>query len=278
MAIETRIDEEAYLRLAFAEPDRKWELVDGRLREKPAMTFRHNQWEITVGFAIRSQLDLSVYEVRIDAGRLRKPGATCYIPDVFVFPLAFATEFKDRDDVLEVYDGPLPLVVEIWSRSTGDYDVEEKLADYQGPRRCRDLAPPPLRADADAVGSAGPTAATRSRSFAAGSSGSPPCPASRSTSTPSLPADEDSPPHPGRLSPIPQPLPGPPRSAGSRVRQCGDGWVEATRRNGGRHGIPNHAHPRRRDRAGGGGGDPTGARRDRRRDRVGCPPRRDDRP
>jgi Uma2 family endonuclease len=131
MAIETRIDEEAYLRLAFAEPDRKWELVDGRLREKPAMTFRHNQWEITVGFAIRSQLDLSVYEVRIDAGRLRKPGATYYIPDVFVFPLAFATEFKDRDDVLEVYDEPLPLVVEIWSRSTGGYDVEEKLADYQ---------------------------------------------------------------------------------------------------------------------------------------------------
>jgi Uma2 family endonuclease len=24
-----------------------------------------------------------------------------------------------------------PLVVEVWSRSTGDYDVEEKLADYQ---------------------------------------------------------------------------------------------------------------------------------------------------
>ncbi len=131
MAIETRIDEAAYLRLASAEPDRKWELVDGRLREKPGMTFRHNQWEIVLGFEIRTQLDVSVYEVRIDAGRLRKPGATYYIPDVFVFPLAFAADFKDRDDVLEVYARPLPLVVEIWSRSTGDYDVDEKLADYQ---------------------------------------------------------------------------------------------------------------------------------------------------
>ena len=131
MATETRIDEATYLRLALAQPDRKWELVDGHLREKPGMTFRHNQWEIALGFAIRSQLDLSVHDVRIDAGRLRKPGASYYVPDVFVFPLAFAEEFKDRDDVLEVYDRPLPLVVEIWSRSTGDYDVEEKLADYR---------------------------------------------------------------------------------------------------------------------------------------------------
>ena len=33
-----------------------------------------------------------------------------------------------RPDVLEVYDQPMPLVVELWSPSTGDYDIEEKLA------------------------------------------------------------------------------------------------------------------------------------------------------
>jgi Uma2 family endonuclease len=33
--------------------------------------------------------------------------------------------------VLESYDTPLPLVVEIWSRSTGDYDIETKLREYQ---------------------------------------------------------------------------------------------------------------------------------------------------
>ena len=32
---------------------------------------------------------------------------------------------------LEVYDEPMPLVVEVWSPSTGDYDVEEKLREYQ---------------------------------------------------------------------------------------------------------------------------------------------------
>jgi Uma2 family endonuclease len=30
-----------------------------------------------------------------------------------------------------VYDQPLPLVVEIWSRSTGEYDITEKLRVYQ---------------------------------------------------------------------------------------------------------------------------------------------------
>ena len=37
-----RISEEAYERLALAEPDRKWELRDGVLREKPGMTAAHN--------------------------------------------------------------------------------------------------------------------------------------------------------------------------------------------------------------------------------------------
>ena len=42
MAIETRISDETYERLALAEPDRKWELRDGVLREKPGMTAAHN--------------------------------------------------------------------------------------------------------------------------------------------------------------------------------------------------------------------------------------------
>ncbi len=33
--------------------------------------------------------------------------------------------------MLEWYDAPLPLVVEIWSPSTGDYDVDAKLPEYQ---------------------------------------------------------------------------------------------------------------------------------------------------
>jgi Uma2 family endonuclease len=32
---------------------------------------------------------------------------------------------------LEVYEDPMPLVAEVWSPSTGDYDVEVKLREYQ---------------------------------------------------------------------------------------------------------------------------------------------------
>ena len=133
MAIDTRtrISEEAYERLALAETDRKWELRDGHLREKPGMTFAHNWLEMKLGYMLMSQLDWSVYQVRVDAGRVRRPSATSFIPDVFVLPTAYTIPLLERSDILEVYDQPLPLVVEVWSRSTGDYDVEEKLAVYR---------------------------------------------------------------------------------------------------------------------------------------------------
>ena len=122
---------EAYKRRALAEPDRKWELRDGYLREKPPMTASHNWLEMKLGHMLMSQLDWSVYQVRVDAGRVHRPAGTFFIPDVFVVPTALVKPFLDQSDVLEVYDQPLPLVVEVWSRSTGDYDITEKLAVYQ---------------------------------------------------------------------------------------------------------------------------------------------------
>jgi Uma2 family endonuclease len=131
MAIETRISEETYERLALAESDRKWELWDGHLREKPAMTSAHNWLAEKLGFMLMSQLDWSIFQVRTDKGRVRRPSATYYIPDVFVVPTSLVTPLLKLQDVLEMYDQPLPLVVEVWSRSTGEYDVEEKLVVYQ---------------------------------------------------------------------------------------------------------------------------------------------------
>jgi Uma2 family endonuclease len=113
------------------QPDRKWELVDGRLREKPGMTLGHNWTEMKLGYQLMAQLDWSEFQVRVDAGRVRRPGATFYIPDVFVLPVAATEPFRDRVDLLEIYDQPLPLVVEVWSPSTAEYDVTEKLADYR---------------------------------------------------------------------------------------------------------------------------------------------------
>ena len=131
MAIATRISNETYERLALAEPDRKWELWDGQPREKPGMTYPHNRATAELGFVLRLQLDRTEYEVRGDAGRVHRPGATYFIPDVYVFPVSYVTPTLRAGDVLEVYDQPLPFVAEVWSRSTGGYDVSEKLAFYK---------------------------------------------------------------------------------------------------------------------------------------------------
>ncbi|MGH2615936.1 MAG: Uma2 family endonuclease [Thermomicrobiales bacterium] len=130
MAIETRISNEAYERLALSESDRKWELWDGVLREKPGMSAAHNEVGMMLGHMLMSQVDRKAYRVRVDSGKVRRPGASYFIPDVFVVPTAFVTPLLERN-ILEVYDQPLPLIVEIWSPTTGDYDIEEKLAVYQ---------------------------------------------------------------------------------------------------------------------------------------------------
>ncbi len=133
MAIETqsRMSGEAYQRLALAEPDRKWELWNGIPREKPSTTAAHNILEVQLGFMLVSQLDSSMYQVRTDAGQVHQPSATYFIPDVFVVPTSLVIPLLPLQDVLEVYEEPLPLVVEVWSPSTGAYDVEEKLKVYQ---------------------------------------------------------------------------------------------------------------------------------------------------
>jgi Uma2 family endonuclease len=48
-----------------------------------------------------------------------------------VIPVALEQAQRGRPGTLETYDDPLPLVVEIWSPSTGDYDVDTKLPEYQ---------------------------------------------------------------------------------------------------------------------------------------------------
>lgn len=131
MAIETRINNAAYERLALAEPEFKWELWDGVLREKPPMSDAHDWLMTKVGYFLLSQLDWSEYQVRINSSRVRRPESTYFIPDVFVLPTTYTAPFRDRPDLLSMFDPPVPLIVEVWSRSTGDYDVNEKLAVYQ---------------------------------------------------------------------------------------------------------------------------------------------------
>ena len=124
------VSEETFRRVALEDPEGHWELYDGRLREKPGMSYPHNFAMTYLGLQLGAQLDPAFYEIRINAGHVNKTERSFYIPDVFVLPTAMLGPDRDRTDVLEVYHEPLPLVVEIWSRSTGTYDVNDKIPEY----------------------------------------------------------------------------------------------------------------------------------------------------
>jgi Uma2 family endonuclease len=126
------ISEATFERVALEDPDGKWELHCGRLRSKPGMTTRHNRTGGLLGFRLQQQLPLDHYLVSVDSAHIRISAIRTYIPDVAVIPRALAQRLDhEQPTSLEVYRDPLPLVVEIWSPSTGEEDRTEKLPGYQ---------------------------------------------------------------------------------------------------------------------------------------------------
>jgi Uma2 family endonuclease len=129
MAVAQRMSEEAYRQFVLSGVEGSWELHDGRLVEKPGMTFRHGQIPMLLGHLLLSQLDRAQFQV-VSELRVRRSSATVFVPDLMVVPAAYSEEIRDRP-VLAIFSDPLPLIVEIWSSSTGDYDVDAKLPVYQ---------------------------------------------------------------------------------------------------------------------------------------------------
>jgi Uma2 family endonuclease len=126
-----QVTEETYRRLALAESDHHWELHRGQLREKPGMGVEHNDLMIQLVVALDSQLDRSEYRLRSNTARVRHPAGSYYIPDVLVVTTELERSLRGRPGTLETYDAPLPLVVEVWSPSPGESDVDAKLPEYQ---------------------------------------------------------------------------------------------------------------------------------------------------
>lgn len=125
------VSEETYQRVALEDPEGKWELVCGRLRRKPDMTTEHNQRARRLGQLLSRQLDVQDYSVGTDSAKVRLSNGRCYIPDLCVVPMTLVRQLEARPRTFEAYNDPIPLVVEVWSPSTGDYDVEEKLREYK---------------------------------------------------------------------------------------------------------------------------------------------------
>ena len=129
MAVAHRMTEQDYVEFVLSQVEGQWELHDGVLVEKPGMSFRHGQIPAILAHFLLSQLDWNAYSVVFEL-RVRRPTATIFMPDVMVVPAAYSEDIRDRP-VLAIYSEPLPLVVEVWSPSTGRYDVRAKLPVYQ---------------------------------------------------------------------------------------------------------------------------------------------------
>ena len=131
MSIVNRISEQEYRELALTDADRLWELWDGVPREKPLMSMKHDDVAFHLGYLLQSQLDRSVYRVNVNGGKTRRSPRNYYIPDVVVIPAAYKLPFEDDPRAFNAFAEPLPLVVEVWSPSTGAYDVETKVQGYR---------------------------------------------------------------------------------------------------------------------------------------------------
>jgi Uma2 family endonuclease len=130
MAVQQRMSEAAYEQFMLSGADGAWELHDGRLVEKPGMTWDHLDVVARLGKILLNALDEGLYRVFFES-RVRRPEATIFLPDLMVVPTSYGEPFRGRPGKLAIFDDPLPLVVEGWSASTGDYDVDAKLPVYQ---------------------------------------------------------------------------------------------------------------------------------------------------
>jgi Uma2 family endonuclease len=131
MATTTIISEQAYRELVFADTDHLWELWDGALVEKPLMSMKHDNVSSRLSYFLQGQLDWSEYRVNVNGGKTRYTARNYYIPDVIVIPAEYQIPYQDDPAAFNAFAEPLSLVVEIWSRTTGDYDIAAKLPVYR---------------------------------------------------------------------------------------------------------------------------------------------------
>lgn len=131
MAVINRISEQEYQELTLTDPNHLWELWDGVPREKPSMSMRHDNVSFLLGHFLQMQLDWNEYRVNVNGGKTRLSPRNFFIPDVVVIPASYQLPFEDEPGAFNAFADPLPLVVEVWSPSTGQYDVATKLQGYR---------------------------------------------------------------------------------------------------------------------------------------------------
>jgi hypothetical protein len=128
MAVTRRMSEQEYQDLVLSGVDGHWELHDGRLVEKPAMTFEHGDTTFMLGLQLGSQLERRQFRVAINGWRVRRSEATIFVLDLVVIPTSYAEEFRGQPAGSRSSSGPCR-----WSSRSG----RRRLATTTSRRRSR---------------------------------------------------------------------------------------------------------------------------------------------
>jgi Uma2 family endonuclease len=131
MTVAHRLDAAAYGRLVAGGGLDRTELRDGLLVEKPVVSVAHVRLIDRLARQLHLATDPDAFVVSTGGSRLRIGAGSFAVPDLVV--LAAASEarlFADDPLALAAYDDPAALVVEVWSPSTGGYDLEAKIPGY----------------------------------------------------------------------------------------------------------------------------------------------------
>lgn len=103
-----------YELVALEDSDDRWELDRGHLRSKPGGTIEHNCVLSALHHRLVLQLERRDWSVGTNTCRLRVSANTYFVPDLCVIPREFVQRrLREMPDRLEVYDEPMPLVVEV---------------------------------------------------------------------------------------------------------------------------------------------------------------------
>jgi hypothetical protein len=78
-----------------------------------------------------SCLSKADFRVLHNAGYLRAPDRSIYLPDVAIVPGILMQRFRTDPMLFEIYDESLPFVAEVWSPPNGLFDVDTKFPAYR---------------------------------------------------------------------------------------------------------------------------------------------------
>lgn len=117
--------------VALEDLEGHWELHDGRLQEKPRMSFGHNEAARELADQLIRQLPKEMYRIFQNRGHLRAPNGATYTPDVAIVPMSLMAKLRIDPTQFEVYDEPVPFLAEVWSPKTGTYDIDSKFPAYR---------------------------------------------------------------------------------------------------------------------------------------------------